>query len=597
MTDAPFDGALHGLEPLTRTYQAPPASRPRTALSVALEQARNRLMVTAAVIALAFTTIGLRLVDATLLREGAEPRQTKAAEAGTLPVGRADIVDRNGNLLATSLATASLYADPKLVIDPREAAKKLVAVLPDLDYADLVQKLSADKRFVWIRRNLPPRQQYLVHRQGIPGVYFEREERRFYPAGNLTAHVVGFTGVDNSGLAGIERFFDKRLRNESQPLQLSLDLRLQHILKKEIVAAVDEFRAIGAAGMIYDVHNGEVLAMVSLPDFDPHNPDGLSEDTLFNRNTLGVYEMGSTFKIFNTAMALDSGKVRLTDSFDATRGIKVGRFTISDFHGKNRWLTVPEIMQHSSNIGSVRMALTAGVPTQQAFMQKVGFFRPAPLELPEMGWPLIPNPWREVNAMTISFGHGMSVSPMHTVSATGGIINHGIMHRPTLLKRDPNEKLEGERVVSEATSEAIRRLMRLVVTQGTAKSANVPGYLVGGKTGTADKQKGRSYASNARLSSFIGAFPMNAPRYVVYVMVDEPKPSANTHGYATGGWVAAPTGGRIIKQIGPLLGVQPVDETAPHVVQALHINVNGTTTPPLPKDNTVASVPDTPARR
>ncbi|MGQ9365403.1 peptidoglycan D,D-transpeptidase FtsI family protein [Azospirillum sp. ST 5-10] len=597
MTDAPFDSPLHGYEPLARTYQGPPASRPRTALSVALEQARNRMMVTAAVIALAFTTISLRLVDATLLREGAEPRQTKAAEAGTLPVGRADIVDRNGNLLATSLATASLYADPKLVIDPREAAKKLIAVLPDLDYADLVQKLSSDKRFVWIRRNLPPRQQYLVHRQGVPGVYFEREERRFYPAGSLTSHVVGFTGVDNTGLAGIERHFDKRLRNDSQPLQLSLDLRLQHILKKEVAAAVEEFRAIGAAGLIYDVRNGEVLAMVSLPDFDPHNPDGLDADTLFNRSTLGVYEMGSTFKIINSAMALDSGKVRLTDSFDATRGIQVGRFTISDYHAEHRWLTVPEIMQHSSNIGSVRMALTAGVPTQQAFMQKVGFFRPVPLELPELGWPLIPNPWREVNAMTISFGHGLSVSPMHTVAAVAGIINGGVMHPPTLLKRAPGADGGGERVVSPATSEALRRLMRLVVTQGTGKSANVPGYVVGGKTGTADKQKGRSYASNARISSFLGAFPMNDPRYVVYVMVDEPKPTARTFGYATGGWVAAPTGGRIIRQIGPLLGVQPVDETAPQIAQAVHINLNGTTTLPLPKDNTVASVPDTPARR
>ncbi|WP_051341006.1 peptidoglycan D,D-transpeptidase FtsI family protein [Azospirillum halopraeferens] len=591
MTDTPLDGRRDVYESLAHTFRAPPASRPRSALSVALEQARNRLMVTAAVIALAFTTIGVRLVDATLLREGAEPRQTKAAEAGSLPVGRADIVDRNGNLLATSLATASLYADPKLVIDPREAARKLIAVLPELDYADLVQKLSSDKRFVWIRRNMAPRQQYLVHRQGIPGIYFEREERRFYPAGNLASHVVGFTGVDNTGLAGVERSFDKHLRNQSQPLQLSLDLRLQHILKKELAAAVEEFRAIGAAGMIFDVRNGEVLAMVSLPDFDPHKPDGLDPDTLFNRNTLGVYEMGSTFKIFNSAMALDSGKVRLTDSFDATRGIQVGRFTISDFHGKHRWMTVPEIFQHSSNIGSVRMALTAGIPAQQAFMQKVGFFRPVPLELPEMGWPLIPNPWREVNAMTISFGHGMSVSPMHTVAAAASMINGGVLHKPTIIKRPEGAEIPGERVISEKTSAVMRRLLRLVVTEGTAKSADVTGYIVGGKTGTADKQKGRSYSTNARLSSFLGAFPMYDPQYIVFVMVDEPKATARTYGYATGGWVAAPAAGRIIRQIGPLLGVRPVDETSPRVVQAVHINPNGTTTLPLPKDNNVASVP------
>lgn len=588
MSDAPL-----GYDPLSAVYAtAPTVSKPRSSLTVALEQSRNRLMVTAAVVSLAFLAIGGKLIDATLLRSGAEPRQTQAAEAHAPPVGRADIIDRNGNLLATSLATASLHADPKVVIDAKDAAKKLVAVLPDLDYREIVEKLSGDKRFVWIKRNLSPRQQAQVHRLGLPGLYFEREERRFYPATKLASHVVGYTGIDNNGLAGLEQHFDKRLRNDPRPLQLSLDLRLQHILKKEVGAAVEEFRALGAAGMIYDVNTGEVLAMVSLPDFDPHTPTSLDENTLFNRNTLGVYEMGSTFKIFNSAMALESGKVRMADSFDATHSIQIGRFTISDYHGKNRWLTVPEIFQHSSNIGSVRMALTAGIPTQRAFMQKMGFMRPTPVELPENGWPLVPNPWREINAMTIAFGHGISVSPMHTVAAAASTINGGIMHPPTLLKRDRTAgDIPGERVVSAQTSEAMRRLFRLVVTEGTAKSADVPGYIVGGKTGTADKQKGRSYSQNARLSSFVGAFPMQDPKYMVLVMVDEPKATAKTFGYATGGWVAAPAVGRIIKQIGPLLGVQPVDPNAPEIRNATDINPNSTIT----RGSTVASVPP-PAR-
>ncbi len=573
---------------LTRFPRPAPDGRARPTVASALEQSRSRLLVTAAVVTLAFTAIAARLVDATVLTTAAEPRQTQAADVTTSPVSRADILDRNGNVLATTLATASLYADPKLVIDADDAARKLAGALPDLDPKDLREKLSGDKRFVWIKRTLTPSQHYQVHRLGIPGVYFQREERRFYPNSNLASHVVGFTDVDSKGLAGIERRFDQRLRSDAEPLRLSIDMRVQHVLKKEMTAAVTEFQALGAAGMVYDVRNGEVIGMVSLPDFDPHNPTGLDENTLFNRNTLGVYEMGSTFKIFNSAMALESGRVRLNDSFDATHSIKVGRFTISDFHGKHRWMTVAEIFQYSSNIGSVRMAMAAGIPTQRAFMTALGFTRPTPVELPENGWPLVPNPWREINAMTISFGHGISVSPMHTVAATAAVINGGVLHPPTLLKRPAGEEVPGTRVVSEATSNAMRKLMRLVVAGGTAKAASVPGYVVGGKTGTAEKQKGRSYSRNARLSSFVGAFPMHDPRYVVFVMVDEPKGNKRTHGYATGGWVAAPAVGAVVRQIGPLLGVPAVDETAPEILTATQVAPPASTPT---RESAVASVP------
>ena len=588
-----------GIDPAHGAYGVPPpASKPRTSLSVALEQGRNRLMVTAAMVAVVFTAIGVKLVDATLFSHAAEPRPRMAAEVDAPPVGRADIVDRNGNLLATSLATQSLYADPKLISRPDEVARKLTTVLPELDYNDLLAKLSGDKRFVWLKRNLTPKQQAAVFRLGLPGVYFEREERRFYPASNLTSHLVGFTGVDNNGLAGLEQQFNKRLTTDPKPLQLSIDLRLQHILKKELLTTIEEFSAIGATGIVYDVHNGEVLSMISLPDFDPHNPTGLDPDTLFNRATLGVYEMGSTFKIFNTAMSLDSGKIRVSDTFDTVNNIQVGRFTIREFHAFKHNLTVAEVFQESSNLGSARMAMTLGVQHQKSFMTKLGFTRPTSLELPENGWPLVPNPWREVNAMTISFGHGMSVSPMHTVNAAAAVINGGVLHPPTLLKRDPEAEIPGEQVISPKTSAMMRRLFRFVVTDGTAKAANAKGYVVGGKTGTADKQKGRGYAKNSRMSSFLGAFPMHDPRYIVYVMVDEPKGTKKTYGFATGGWVAAPAVGRIVKQIGPLLGVQPVDEASPEVINATYINAAGQTTPPAPppppaqpKGSTVASVP------
>ncbi|BAI72714.1 cell division protein [Azospirillum sp. B510] len=580
-----------------------PSAKPRTSLAVALEQSRYRLMVTAAVVTTVFTAISVKLAMATLLAGGGgEARQHVALELDNTPTNRADILDRNGNLLATSLVTQSLYADPKLVSRPEEAAQKLVSALPDLDYKDVLGKLSGDRRFVWLKRNLTPKQQAAVHRLGIPGVSFEREERRFYPAGPLTAHIVGFTGIDNNGLAGMEQGFNKRLTEEpGTPVQLSIDLRLQHVLKKELTATVQEFSAIGAAGIVFDVRNGEVLAMVSLPDFDPQDPTGLNPETLFNRATLGVYEMGSTFKIFNSALAFDSGKIRVSDMFDAAHPVKIGRFTINDYHNLHRALTVAEVFQHSSNLGSVRMIQLIGVAAQKAFMTKMGFTRPTGLELPESGWPLVPNPWREVNSYTISFGHGISVSPMHTVAAAASVINGGFFHKPTLLKRKAGEEIPTEQVVSRQTSDMMRRMFRFVVTDGTGKTAAVKGYVVGGKTGTADKQKGKHYEKNSRMSSFLGAFPMNDPRYIVYVLVDEPKGIARTGGFATGGTVGAPTVGRIVKQIGPLLNVPIVDENTPDILNSTYLNAAGSTnwqqslpsvTAPLPqKGSTVASFP------
>ncbi|MCC7275177.1 MAG: penicillin-binding protein 2 [Alphaproteobacteria bacterium] len=542
-------------------FRAGPVDGP---LQAAIERGRSRLLFLAATFTLAFLVIAGRLVDVTLLADQGEPRAAQAAPRAA-ETERADIVDRNGALLATSLPTPSLYANPKQVIDPAQTARRLAATLPGLDEGELRAKLSEDRSFVWIKRQLTPRQQFEVNGLGLPGLEFQRDERRIYPQGRLAAHVVGFAGIDHVGLQGVERTLDERIRGARKPLELSIDLRIQHVLRDELQRSMTEFRAIGAAGVVMDAHTSEIVALASLPDYDANTPGTANPDTLFNRVTLGTYEMGSVFKIFTTAMALDSGKTSLTGGYDATRPIKISRFTIDDYHGKHRWLTVPEIFKYSSNIGSAKMALDVGINGQRAFLDRLGLLKQMPIELPENGFPLVPNPWREINAMTIAFGHGLSVTPMQMAAATAAVVNGGIMRKPTLVKYAYGTHPDGTRVIKAKTSDDMRRLLRLVVVDGTGKKANAPGYLVGGKTGSAEKAAGRSYRKKALLSSFAGAFPMSDPQYVVLVIVDEPQGTAQSQGYATGGWVAAPLMARIVERIAPIVGVMPIDEESPQV--------------------------------
>ncbi len=521
----------------------------------ALETGRTRLLVASLLFAAAFLIVAGRLVSVALFSSGGEPSIAEVPRATQLETERADIVDRNGIVLATNLVTASLYANPREVPNPRAAAAALSKVLPELEQAEVEVRLSSDKSFVWLKRNLPPKQQYAVNRLGIPGLSFQREERRVYPHGGLAAHILGFTDIDNRGIAGVERQFERRLAEQHMPLALSIDIRLQHILREELSQAVADFSAIGGAGVILDALSGEVLAMVSLPDFDPNEPGRGSADTRFNRATLGVYEMGSVFKVFTTAMALDSGVTSLKGGYDASRPIKVSRYTISDYHAKNRWLSVPEIFMYSSNIGAAKMALDVGPERQRAFLERLGMLSPVALELPELGHPQAPAQWKDLAAMTIAFGHGLSITPMHLASGVAAIVNGGTRIEPTIVKQE--EPAAGTRIVSPETSEALRRLMRLVVERGTGKSADAPGYRVGGKTGTAEKAAGRGYKRNALISSFVGAFPMDAPRYVIFMAVDEPKPNKESHGYATGGWVAAPAVKRLVERMAPLVGIAP----------------------------------------
>ena len=541
-----------------------------------VETSHTRLIITGALFCLAFLVIGARLVEVAGLK-GGEPRVAHNRIEDKSETRRADIVDRNGVLLATTLETPSLYANPKQIQDPRQAAQQIVSVLPDLNESEVQAKLSTDKSFVWIKRQLTPRQEFEINRLGIIGLQFQTEERRIYPEGHLAAHVVGYAGIDNKGLAGMERGFDEVLRDRHKPVELSLDVRLQYILRDEISRQIADFNAEGGMGIIMDVNTGEVLAMVSLPDFDPNNPPAAtpgaaSQSPTFNRATLGIYEMGSTFKIFNTAMALESHTATLASSYDATYPLKIGRFTIHDDHPQHRWLTVPEIFIYSSNIGSARMAVEAGTDRQKEFLGRLGLLKTPVFELPELGAPLVPAPWHTVNTMTVAFGHGISVSPLQMATAVSAVVNGGVLHPATLIKRPAGYAPSGQQVLSAKTSAEMRRLLRLVVEQGTGKFAAAPGYLVGGKTGTAEKINGSHYDRKELLSSFVGVFPITDPRYLVMISIDEPHGNKKSYGFATGGWAAAPGVSRVVQRMAPLMGIQPVDENSPEIRRSLMVD-------------------------
>jgi cell division protein FtsI (penicillin-binding protein 3) len=544
-----------------------------------IEQSRARLLCITAVFFLFYGAIGFRLVEIMLIHHAEEAplASIPAARTDEQKLTRGDIVDRNGILLATTLATESLFANPGDIADPQDTAHKLALIFPETDEKDLAKKLSRDNSFVWIKRNLTPAEQHAANNLGIPGLYFKPEQKRVYPFGNLLSHVLGFVGVDHKGLAGIERYFDEPLRDtedNKDPLRLSLDLRVQNIVHEELKAGMEEYGAIGATGIVLDVHSGEVLALSNLPDFNPHQAGEAPDNARFDRATLGTYEMGSTFKTFTIAMALDDGIATLNDSFDATHPIQYAHYTIHDAEPFNRWLTVPEIYAYSSNIGTVRMAMDIGTQRQQNFLKKAGLMDPLKIELPELGTPHYPDlsDWHEINTMTIAYGHGMSVTPMQLARSITSIINGGTLEPITLVKGGNAGKAPGPRVVSQKTSRQMCRLMRMVVEYGTGKKANVDGYRVGGKTGTAEKSMGGGYSHNAKLALFVSTFPVDDPKYVILVMVDEPKGNKSTSGFATGGWIAAPIVGNIISRMAPMMGIRPVFDIPEEAVNKYWVN-------------------------
>lgn len=525
----------------------------------AIDLGRNRLLMAGALFLFAFLAISVRLLELAW-PYGQSGGMMRLSGSMLAHVKRADIVDRNGVVIATNLQTASLEADTTEVPDAGETVKQLSQVLPEMNAVRAGRLLDGHKRYVVLYNDLTPRQQHAINELGIPGLRFTSDVRRIYPQENLAAHAVGYVDVDNHGLMGIERAMDSRLSLGGEALRLSIDLRVQHALRDEMLRSVARFSAIGAAGLVMDVNNGEVLALSSLPDFDPNGKQQNKSEAQFNRVTLGTYEMGSTFKVFTAAMTLDSGLSGLNDIYDTTDPIRISRFTISDYHAKRRPMSVTEIFLYSSNIGAAKMALHVGGRRQQEFLGKLGMMRKPDFELREIGEPSWPRPWPDISTMTVSFGHGIAVSPLQLGVGVASLVNGGTLVRPTLLRRtESGPAVMGQRMVSERTSRQMRYLMRLVVSssEGTGKQADVPGYEIAGKTGTADKQRSGVYRKDARISSFVGVFPASSPRYLVFVMLDEPKGIKETYNFATAGWTAAPTAGAVVRRIAPMLGVAP----------------------------------------
>lgn len=535
------------------------------ARSSVLALAYGRIVMISAIFVLAYIIVVIRAFDLMILQGSfvnfRETHDTGARLVSTVSSPRADIVDRNGVLLATSIKMASLYADPHLILEPVAAARGLSAIFPDQNYGELLNKLQSEKRFVWIKRNLTPDQQAAVLELGQPGLVFQEEYKRLYPQGSLTSHFVGYGGVDGQGLSGVEGGFNKVLTASEDPLALTIDVRLQHILRRELQNTISDFTALGGSGVIMNVKTGDILAAVSQPDFDPHQIGTAKSEQQFNRVTLGTYELGSCFKIFTTAAFLEQFHAGMNQSFDTRNQIKIGRFTISDYHPENRVQTVPEVFMHSSNIGTAMMAQQIGTAGLKNFFDQLGLFKALDFDLPEVGKPQVPNPWRDVSTLTTSYGHGIAITPLQLATATATVIGNGTLIKPQLILNHDQKKTRaqtsGERVISPDTVQKMRELMRLVVKHGTGSKAEVPGLLVGGKTGTAEKNMNGRYQQKKLLSSFVGAFPMNDPEYIVMINIDEPHPNRSSYGYATAGWTAAPTVGRVIAGMAAVLGMAP----------------------------------------
>ncbi|EJW13150.1 Cell division protein FtsI [Rhodovulum sp. PH10] len=530
-------------------------------------KARARIGLAALVFASIYAIIAGRLVLYAAVPDTHIGRRVGGSDA--VATARPDILDRNGEILATDLKVPSLFAEPRRLIDADEAVELLTAVMPDLDTHELRERLGSKRGFAWLKREISPKQQKEIHRLGIPGVGFLKENKRVYPNGREVSHLIGHVNVDNQGIAGLEKYLDSNgladlhragfaSDRQQEPLRLSVDLRVQHALHDELEQAYARYRTKAAAGVVLDVNTGEIVALVSYPDYDPNNPKEALDPDRINRLTTGVFEMGSTFKVLTLGMALDGGKFSLNSTVDARGPMHWGRFKIHDSHAQNRTLTLPEVFTYSSNIGAAKLALAVGVEGHKAYLRKMGQLDRLRTELPESAEPIVPKRWGELNTITISFGHGLSVAPLQALMGIAALVNGGWLIRPTFLARSEEEaKKLAKRVIKPETSVAMRYLMRLNAEVGSGRKANVSGYYVGGKTGTAEKVVGGRYAHNKLLTDFIAVLPADKPRYAVLIMLDEPHPTSDSYGFANAGWNAAPVAGKVIARIAPLLGLQP----------------------------------------
>jgi cell division protein FtsI (penicillin-binding protein 3) len=534
----------------------------RTRLAEGKEQtlaiAHQRLMVLMLLFSAVALVIALRLLWLTVFVGGPDSR---LAVSGSMPV-RADIVDRNGEVLARTMDAWSIGIHPnRLLNKPEDLAPKLAALMPERTEAQYLELLRARLSFTYLRRRAMPELVAKVNALGEPAMAFSREPERLYPQLSLAAHVLGYTDMDGHGVMGMERALDKQLSDPAtgrRPIALSIDKRVQAAMESELTSAMVSQQAIGATGLVMDVQTGELLAMVSLPMFNPNKIDQADPQAFRNNVTQSVYELGSTFKPITIAGAMDAGVVTsLSKRYDATVPLEIGRFKIKDDHPLNRWLNVPETLAYSSNIVTARIAQDMGPKRMETLFRRMGFYDPPKIELREKGRPLVPAAWARTTTMTTAYGHGIAVTPLQLAAAYAALVNGGMLHPPTLLKIAPGRLPPGQRVFSEQTSETMRKLLRLIVTDGTGRKADVDGLRVGGKTGTAEKPHGGGYSRHVNVSTFAAAFPMDAPRYVVVAMLDSPKGNAESSGLTTAAYTAAPVVSKVISRTGPMLGVFP----------------------------------------
>lgn len=557
--------------PLVNDDEAAPAIAAGEALAGRRASGPLRTLVATLAMGLAFVAVGAQLVRLAIRGQGG--MSVSINETVAQSFARPDIVDRNGRLLATDVEAYSLFADPQRVIDRDEVIEKLSTVFTDLDRSALRKDLSdRNRRFVWLRRGLSPRVAQQVHNLGLPGLDFRRELRRAYPAGNIAGHTIGYVNIDNKGVAGIERYVDEVVGVDAvhtatiadrPPVRLSIDVGVQHAVEAELADAIKRYKAKGAAALVMDVNTGEMLASASLPTVDPARPSTSLDAAFADKISSGTFELGSVFKTLTMAMALDQQLVTPDTVIDVGRELKTGRFTIKDVHSSGRPLSVAEIFLRSSNVGSAKLALQAGPRRQQEFLQHMSLLEGMKTEAGSVSPPQVPKRWGEVETVTVSYGHGIAMAPLQFAGAVATLINGGRKVVPTFVKRnagaDDAQAAPPQQLISPATSAAMRMLMRGNVSGpvGTGKRANVPGYDVGGKTGTAELPGPGGYREKAVISSFIGAFPMEAPQYVVFVLLFEPKGTPETGGEILASRNAAPTMARVVSRIGPLLGILP----------------------------------------
>ena len=523
-----------------------------------------KLLICSVMLIMSFTIIGYRTISlASINKNNVSNKVYAEIENESIPKSlRGNIYDRNNKILATTINTLSLNVNPQEILNIDQTIAKLIKIFPQLEEKVLYKKLNSNKKFINLLKEISPREYVGLLNAGIEGLKIETKNKRIYPNNTLAAHILGATDIDGNGIAGIEKKFDSQLQDGSN-VTLSIHSGIQHITRTLLLDQIKKFKAEGGAGIIMNAKNGEVFSIVSLPDYNANNYNSILNYKLFNKATKGIYELGSTLKLITAAIAFDSNLINENDVFDVSKPLKVSSRIINDFHPLNYAINIPEVIVHSSNIGSAKIAEKFGSSTQLKYLRSLGLLSILSLEIPELGKPQVLIDKKVLSTMTISYGHGISITPMHLASATATIVNSGAKVNPTLIKGKTEKK--NEVIISNKTSLKMKSIMRLVVSNkyGTAKKAEAPGYLIGGKTGTAEKIKpSGGYSKKENIVAFTGAFPMNDPEFIITIMIDNPKGQKFSFGYRTAGWVVAPIVKKLVTRVAPILGVNPQLESS-----------------------------------